>query len=636
MKRVIVFSLFFLVSLSSQAQHSYAEKMAVTAMRLWADTLTPGEGRPFTKWSYDQAVILKGIEGLWLKTADKKYFAYMQKCMDFFVDDKGVIKTYKQEDYNIDNVLGGRILLTLYRVTGKEKYYKAAATLREQLTKHPRTNEGGFWHKKIYPYQMWLDGLYMGQPFYAEWATFFNESTTSYNDIVNQFVWMENHAREPITGLLYHGWDESKQQQWANKTTGTSPNFWARAMGWYGMALVDVLEQIPASFERRKELVKILERFTTAIRKVQDKKTGLWYDVLDKPTLKPNYLEASASCMLTYTIAKGVRLGDLKKESLSIAQTAYNGILQQFIETDANGFTNLKGTVGVSGLGGKPYRDGSFEYYMSEKVVINDPKGVGAFIQAANEVEAINQLQVGKGKTILLDHYYNAETQKDITGVEKPFHYVWEERDNNGFSLLGDVCKSYGLKLNTLYTAPTFDNLKNASIYCIVDADVPKENPNPNYMTEADATVIFNWVKAGGVLLLLHNDKGNAEFDKFNMLSKKFGITFNENSRNKVAGTQFEMGALQIPNGHSIFKTARKVYLKEISTLSITESAKSVFTDKGDTIMAMSKVGKGIVFAVGDPWLYNEYVDGRKLPADFENFAAANDLIKWLILQTKK
>ena len=239
--------------------------------------------------------------------------------MDHFVQADGSIKRYKLEDYNIDNIKNGRTLLTLYKVTGQPKYYKAATLLRQQLKTHPRTKEGGFWHKKIYPYQMWLDGLYMGQPFYAEYAATFNEPE-AFNDIANQFIYMENHARDAKTGLLYHGWDESKKQKWADQKTGLSPHFWGRAMGWYGMALVDVLDNFPENHPQRKELLAILGRFAEAVEKVQDKKTALWYQILDKPTGKGNYFEASASNMFVYALAKGVRLGYLPQKYEAVAQ----------------------------------------------------------------------------------------------------------------------------------------------------------------------------------------------------------------------------------------------------------------------------------------------------------------------------
>jgi unsaturated rhamnogalacturonyl hydrolase len=603
--------------------------MANTVMTIWKDSLS-SEGRP-AKWTYDQGVILKGIEGLWYKTGDAKYFNYMQKCMDLFVSDKGEIRTYKQSDYNLDNVLCGRILLTLYNVTGKEKYYKGAVLLREQLKTQPRTNEGGFWHKKIYPYQMWLDGLYMAEPFYAEFAATYNEPA-AFDDITNQFSWMEKHARDPKTGLLYHGWDESKQQKWANKETGLSPHFWARAMAWYGMALVDAMENFPAD-KRRDSLQAILKRFADAVKKVQDHATGLWYDIINMPTGKGNYLEASASSMFVCAIAKAVRLGFLPATYLTISKKGYDGILKNFIETDANGQTNLKGTVSVSGLGGNPYRDGSYEYYMSEKVIVNDPKGVGAFLQAANEMDLLPTLNTAKGKTVMLDDYFNSEKKKDIIGVLKPYHYKWYEMYNNGFSFLGHVFNKYGVATKTLNEAPTAKNLKGSDIYLIVDADNVADNPTPNYVQQKDADEIYNWVKAGGVLVLLHNDKGNAEFEHFNTLGDKFGIHFNEDSYNRVTGTNFEDGKVLIPAGNKILPNEKKIYQKEICSFTLKSPAVAMLKKDDLVIFAVAKVGKGTVFATGDPWLYNEYTDGRKLPLEYENFKAANDLVSWIIKQ---
>ena len=185
----------------------------------------------------------------------------------------GTIRTYQLEDYNIDNILLGRNLLLLYKVTGEEKYRKAAGLLREQLRTHPRTSDGGFWHKKIYPSQMWLDGLYMGEPFYAEYAATFHEDG-AFDDIAKQFVLMELHSRDAKTGLLYHGWDESKQQRWADPATGHSPNFWGRAMGWYAMALVDTLEFFPKDHPQRAALLAILKRLAVAIERYQEPESG--------------------------------------------------------------------------------------------------------------------------------------------------------------------------------------------------------------------------------------------------------------------------------------------------------------------------------------------------------------------------
>jgi len=633
MKKYFEFLLaFLLLSFNVSAQKNCcARAVALTAMQQWPDSFSLNN-RP-AKWTYDMGVILEGITDVWKQTGNGTYFQYIQKQIDFFVDKEGNINTYKLEDYNIDNVKNGTSLLMLYRVTGKEKYWKAATRLREQLRNHPRTMQGGFWHKKIYPNQMWLDGLYMAQPFYAEYAMLAHEDT-SFNDIANQFIWMEQHAIDPITGLLFHGWDESKQMGWANKTTGQSPQFWGRAIGWYMMALVDALDFFPHKHPQRDALIAILNRTTDAIKKVQDNKTGLWWDILDRPDVANNYFESSASSMFVYAIAKGVRLGYLPQNQFSVAQKGYKGILKKFIK-HKDGNTHLEGTVQVSGLGGKPYRDGSIEYYLKEPVITNDPKGVGSFIKAAVEMEMQPQLKQGNGKTVLLDYYFNKETAKDITGTIQQTHYIWEQKDNGGFSLLGDIFKSYGMQTQSLTTAPTEVNLKDAAIYFLIDPDWPKENKNPNYIEEKHISAIYNWVKAGGVLMMFANDSNNVEFKNYNLLAEKFGIHFNENNpRNQVNGNDYPAGTVSIPKANAIFKTAKNIYIKEISTLSLKEPAKAVLTDKGDALIAISKLGKGTVFAIGDPWLYNEYLDGRKLPAYLENFSAAHDLVRWLIKQT--
>ncbi|HET7115508.1 MAG TPA: DUF4350 domain-containing protein [Hanamia sp.] len=634
MKITFCFSLFVILSFASSAQQpkDYTEAMAKTVMMIWKDSLTTSAGKP-ARWTYDQGVILKGIEGLWEQTGDGNYFDYIQKSMDHFVENDGNIRTYAFDNYTLDNILCGRNLLTLFEVTGKEKYYKAASTLREQLRQQPRLKDGGFWHKEIYPNQMWLDGLYMAEPFYAEWAKTFHEDS-DFNDIARQFILMEKHARDPKTGLLYHGYDESKTEAWANKTTGLSANFWGRAMGWYGMGLVDALEYFPKDQPERKELIDILNRFAVAVTKVQDNKTGLWWDVLNYPNRKGNYLEASASCMFVYTLLKGVRLGYLPSSYLPVAKKGYEGILKKFI-TDVDGQTNLEGTVSVSGLGGKPYRDGSYDYYIKEKVVTNDPKGVGAFLLASNEINLLRTLPLGKGKTVTLDYYFNHETKKDITGKTIQWHYVWKEKDNGGYSMFGNIFHKYGVQTKDLKTAPTLQNLKNTSIYIIVDPDTKKESEHPNYISEDDINSIYNWVKDGGVLLLFSNDSGNVEFTHYNPLAAKFGIQFNYDSRNKETGRNFEMAKIDVAPGNPIFKNVKKVYIKEYSSLAVQPPAHTILKAGNFNVVAIAKIGKGSVFAVGDPWFYNEYTDGRKIPPDFQNYQAAEDVVKWAIQQTK-
>lgn len=633
MKVGLIISIFLFAIATFAQTTPVSERLADTAMnRIWVDQRNLPGIPP--RWNYEQGVVLEAIEKMWYATGDPKYFQHIQKGMDHWIDESGNHKDYHLEEYNIDHVTPALGMMTLYRVTGQDKYRKVVELFRSQLKTHPRTNEGGFWHKKIYPYQMWLDGLYMGEPFYAEYSTVFGEN--NWDDIANQFVWMEKHALDPKTGLLYHGWDESKQQRWANKATGQSPHFWGRAMGWYAMAIVDTLEQFPKEHPRRGELIAILDRLATAVGKVQDPKSGVWWDILDLGGREKNYLESSGSAMFVYAIARGVREGYLPEKHMKIAVRGWAGIKREFIKSNADGTTDWHGTVSVSGLGGNPYRDGSFDYYMSEKIRVNDAKGLGPAIKAALEMESYERGLPGRGKTILLDDYFNHEVRKNKAGVDEVWHYKWDERPDAGFYAWGRIFEALGANLRTLSSAPTSRNLTGSDVYIIVDPDTAKETAAPNYIDATHVKYISDWVKAGGVLVLMGNDVQNAELDKFNDLASAFGIRFNKDRKFEVINNDYKMGGVEIAAGNEIFSSTKKVFVKEVSTLSLSGKARSVVSANGDVLMAVAKHGKGIVFVIGDPWLYNEYVDGRRLPLEFENFKAAQDLSRWLLLQTRK
>ncbi|WP_299093637.1 glycoside hydrolase family 88 protein [uncultured Metabacillus sp.] len=338
------------------------------------------------KWSYDYGVVLKGTELVWKKTCEQKYFDYMKKNMDAFVNEEGEIREYDINHFNIDHINNGKVLLTLYKETGEKKYKKAVDLLRRQLESHPRTSEGVFWHKKVYPYQIWLDGLYMGSPFYAEYVKEFGKEE-EFDDITKQFLLCVKNTKDHETGLLYHAFDEKKVQPWCNPETGHSKNFWGRSMGWFVMGLVDTLDFLPETHKDRDALLVLLTEVLTALKNVQDKESGVWYQVLDKGDRKGNYLEASASCMILYAIAKGVRLGYLNKDWANVADRVYKGIIEEFVTVTSEGLVNLNKNCQVAGLGGPDKRDGTFEYYISEPIITNDLKGVGAFILAAAEVE---------------------------------------------------------------------------------------------------------------------------------------------------------------------------------------------------------------------------------------------------------
>jgi unsaturated rhamnogalacturonyl hydrolase len=364
----------------------WAKRIAESFVLRHPGSVTYDTGSPNPRWNYEQGLMLEALHQMWISTRDQRYLAFIKGNIDLYVDDSGPIKSYRYDDFNLDNLAVGRALLTLFEATGEKKYKSVADSLRRQLKNQPRTLEGGFWHKQIYPYQMWLDGLFMAEPFYAWYAKKFREPA-DFDDIVNQFLFIAKHTRDPKTGLLYHAWDESKQQRWANPETGCSPNFWGRAIGWYAMAIVDVLDFLPKNHPRRVKLVSILRDLSLSLLRVQDKKTHLWYQVLDQGSREGNYLEASASAMVAYSFAKGANNGYLGRNFFNVAKETFQGIIQNFVSVDENGFVDLHHTCQGAGLGGNPYRDGTYEYYIGERQRTNDMKGYGAFLLAAIEVQ---------------------------------------------------------------------------------------------------------------------------------------------------------------------------------------------------------------------------------------------------------
>lgn len=391
LKPLIAVLLITFVSLQINAQKDqtiskklkWSERMALSIMMqhkesyMIDDATTP-------KWDYVHGLVLTSFDELKKKHPNQKYSAYSKTYVDKLVQEDGTIDTYKLDTYNIDMVVAGRLLFDLYTTTKEAKYLKALQTLRKQIEEQPRTASGGFWHKKIYPNQMWLDGLYMGEPFYAQYTVTF-EDGKNLDDVAKQFQLIQKNARDSKTGLFYHGWDESKQMPWANKTTGTSPNFWSRSLGWYAMALVDVLDYFPKDHPKQKELVSYLNQLANTLVKFQDK-SGLWYQVTDKGAVGGNYLEASGTAMFTYAFAKGVNKGYLPKKFKTAAKKAFSGMTKHLIKVGQNGEVTITQACAVAGLGGNPYRDGSFEYYVNERKKDNDPKATGPFILAALEL----------------------------------------------------------------------------------------------------------------------------------------------------------------------------------------------------------------------------------------------------------
>lgn len=340
-------------------------------------------------WHYILGTVLLGFKQVWEVTGDQKYFDYIKTTIDRLVDENGNIQQYRIDEHNIDQIKTGSVLLFLYQETGQEKYKIASDMIRSQFDEYPRTKEGGFWHKQIYPNQMWLDGLYMGQPFYTQYAKMFNQPEV-FDDAVKQFRLIRENLYDQKTGLYYHGWDSSCEIFWADKKTGLSQNFWGRGLGWYVMALVDVLDYLPENHSGRQELISQLQDLAETLTKFQDPETGCWWQVLDQGGREGNYIECSASGMFLYGLAKGVRLGYIDIKYYNTVQKAFKGIQTHLMNKDIRGNYNLFRICRSAGLGGdylEKYRDGSYEYYVYiENIVSNNGHGTGPFLKGCAEI----------------------------------------------------------------------------------------------------------------------------------------------------------------------------------------------------------------------------------------------------------
>ena len=344
-------------------------------------------------WNYIDGCMMTSLIELYKATNDEKYLNFVKAYVDYYVQEDGSIIGYEMDKYSTDDVSESRILFDLYKFTGEEKYNKAIEMCYQQVLTHPRTKEGNFWHKKIYPNQVWLDGLYMMQVFYTRYETERNKFK-NYSDIVGQFKNVYDIMRDKETGLYYHAYDSSKSMFWANRETGLSQNYWLRSIGWYTVALIDVYDYMDEQmYDEWHTIKEIFKETIDSILKYQDQESKMFYQVPNFPGREKNYLETSGSCMIAYAILKGVRLKALPERYLQIGLDIFNGVCHKYLTIKEDGDLNLGGICLVAGLGPEKNlrRDGTYEYYMSEPIVENDAKGVGPFIMAYTEVKRLNK-----------------------------------------------------------------------------------------------------------------------------------------------------------------------------------------------------------------------------------------------------
>lgn len=383
MKKILFAIIACLLSFNGYAE-KLSVKMADSEMRRFPQLYQFDHGSRLY-FGYTQGLGGTAFLKLWKATGDKKYFDYVYQWGDSIISANGSIHLYKMDDYNLDFINSGKVLFGLYEITGEKRFRMAMDTLLEQFEQQPRTSDGGFWHKKRYPSQMWLDGLYMASPFIAQYGAVFGKPEWI-DEAINQLTLVAKHTYDDKTGLFYHAWDESRSQKWADPVTGKSPNFWGRSIGWYAMALVDDLDFIPSGHPRRTEVLAIVKKLADGMLKYQDKQTGLWYQVVDQGNREENYLEASVSSMMMYFYAKASDKGYLPKVYRKAALKAYKGLKKYLIVKNEDGTISLTKCCAVAGLGGNPYRDGSYGYYINERIRDNDGKATGPFIMGCLEL----------------------------------------------------------------------------------------------------------------------------------------------------------------------------------------------------------------------------------------------------------
>ena len=586
----------FIVLCFVLAMQTVCGQSATWTQRIADATLhRPAEGQlapgPSVEWSAETGQLLEGMEAAWYDTADGDYFRYARQVVDAHLNANGADASEASRSGSLDDGLYGRQLLRMYRVTLDPKYHAAAGRLRRQLLSScgllpAEPGEAG---TKAAP-----ERRCMVQPFLAEYALVFQEPG-DLAQITQSFVRWSGRSGEPR----------------ALHAKGPGDSFATCDAAWLLVNLVDTLQYDPRDNPGRAQLIAILRRTADEVAHHEDRATGLWYQSAGGTAAERRPMEPRDACMLVYALLKGVRLGYLPATYSADAERAWHGIQQHFVQ--------VRDGEEIS-LAGKPGSNGD-----------------GALLLAATEADLAPTAALGRGATVLLDAWYNSQQRTDAAGKMESFHYKWADYSDSGYSLFGHLWRSYGAATGTLYSAPTLENLSQAQFYVIVSPDIPARNPNPHYMRVRDADEIARWVKRGGVLILMENDPPNADIAHLDLLADKFGIHFDNVLVHHIVGEQVGPGRIPVIAGTSlVFHHAHALYMKDTCTISLRGKAAALLQDREGIVMATAKYGRGTVFASVDPWLYNEYTDGRKNAAiygRFDNFAGGRELVPWLLRQ---
>lgn len=530
-------------------------------------------------WNEQTGLELEGLDAAWYNTANGDYFRYVRKTVD------GFLATVSSTD-PADPALASQ-LLRLYRVTLAPQYYTAASAFQRRLAdrcfgsaskeSRPDTHDASGW-------------FCTAQPFLAEYATVFHQP--------------QDFA--PIT-RSFDEWEKQIERSGYSLKSTTQGR--GRQLSLLGLALVDTLPNFPPNDPGRADLVSRLNRLATDVLAHQDGQTGRFNDWPAAKTPLPN----SAACLLIYALEKGVRLGYLPVRDAPPAKRAWQAVVQSAADASIH-------------LGSDP----------SQSAGKSSATDLGPLLLAATEADHAGIATQARGETVMLDAWYNSQQRKNAAGEMVSFHYKWDDWSDSGYSLLASIFRSHGAVTETLPAEPTQKGLDRAQFYLIASPDIPVKNPNPHYMTDHDADEIAAWVKQGGVLAMMENDPPNADIDHLNLLADRFGIHFDDVLHHHILGEHVEDGRMPvIPDGR-LFHKPHTLYMKDTSAISLRSPAEALFQDRGDVVMATAKYGRGTVFAAVDPWLYNEYTDGRKNPQiynQFDNFAAGEELVQWLLQQ---
>ncbi len=419
----------------------------------------------------------------------------------------------------------------------------------------------------------------------------------------------------------FQAWDVQSHQRMSGHPEKLSDADAATSESELAAALVDSLEYYPRNDPGRAQLVAILNRIASTTESELNKMGNSGA----QRTVSP-----SAACLYVYALLKGVRLGLLPTRFTAVAEGAWNTIVKDCVHVDASG------TIGLSRASEDHSGHETSHQSTATPLHAGEQHGTGVLLMAATEVDLVPTASGARGQTVMIDSWYNSQQRKNAAEQMEYFHYKWTDISDSGYSLLGHMFQSRGASLETLISAPTRDKLRNAQFYIIVSPDIPVKNPNPHYMNEQDAVEIAAWVHEGGVLILMENDPPNADITHLNLLSDRFGIHFDDVLKHHIIGEQVEDGRIQVEAGGPLFHQAHTFYMKDTCAISVRGTATALLRDRGDIVMAVAKYGRGTVFAAVDPWLYNEYTDGRKNPqiyGQFDNFAGGREVVRWLLEQ---